>query len=155
MKNLGEFIPNYERIPREAMCIQWVAETNTGDVIAFIGRHEMTGALFRPGQMIVRDKDGYIVSTLYDGDWVLEGVDRVLRFHQNSTHESKYWPLALVTPTDKLPSIKRRMLSDPKCTKRTIMREFGVTQHVIKRWVDAGDLVFQRPETNKNFNQLK
>lgn len=58
----------------------------------------------------------------------------------------------MTAPEDKLPLVKDYMKNYPKSSKRTIIRIFEVTQHVIARWERAGELRFLPPRVNNGFN---
>ena len=80
--------PTHERIPRLAECIQWDG-SNTQQVSLFLTAYGLDGELWRE-YLMVRDRDGRIVHTIWRGGWVLEGEDGKIRFYTDYTFKSMY-----------------------------------------------------------------
>ena len=80
--------PTCERIPRRAEYIQWDG-SNTQQVGLFLMAHELDVELWRE-YLMVRDRDGRIVHTIWGGGWVLEGEDGKIRFYTDYTFKSMY-----------------------------------------------------------------
>ena len=80
--------PTHERIPRLAECIQWEG-SNTQAVAEFLGRHGMTGTLYRDKFLTVRE-NGRVIHTMWPDSWALEGEDGKIRFYTDYTFKSIY-----------------------------------------------------------------